>query len=304
MIDRDGIERPDDPHAHMVENSIAARDEEIDENYNFINKNIFFRAFSRFFRRIVIMFMGPWLKRRYKLKIVGKENIKKVRRKGVIVTVNHVHNFDNLLVGTRLLHHRKCYFITLKDNINMPFVGFLLRSLGGIPIPTSVKAMPPFDACITELLRKKKAILICPEASLWPFYRGVRPFKKGAFRFAVKNDVPILPVVISFRRKLRKRPAKKGKEKYKYYFTVHVGEPIYQDKSLEIRRQTLELTDRTYAFYKSTMDEFYADEERLEQEEREALIKSNKKIAKNLKPSPTPTQEEIAQAEDELKELK
>ena len=285
MIDRDGIERPDDPHAHMVENSIAARDEEIDENYNFINKNVIFRAFSRFFRRIVIMFMGPWLKRRYKLKIVGKDNIKKVRRKGVIVTVNHVHNFDNLLVGTRLLHHRKCYFITLKDNIN------------------SVKAMPPFDACITELLKKKKAILICPEASLWPYYRGVRPFKKGAFRFAVKNNVPILPVVISFRRKLRKRSAKKGKEKYKYYFTVHVGEPIYQDNNLEIRRQTIDLTDRTYEFYKSTMDEFYKDEEKIEQEYRAELIKSNKKIARNLKPKLPQTQEETIEAEENLKEL-
>ena len=69
-----------------------------------------------------------------------------------------------------------------------------------------------------------------------------------------------------------------SEEKYKYYFTVHVGEPIYQDNNLEIRRQTIELTDRTYEFYKSTIDEFYKDEEKIEQEYREELIKSNKKI--------------------------
>ncbi len=282
MIDKDGIERPDDPHAHMIHNSITPTDKEINENYNFINKNIFFRFFSFILRFIAIMFMGPWIKHRYKLEIVGKENIKLVKKKGVIVTVNHVHNFDNLLVGTRLLHHRKCYFITLKDNINMPLVGFFLRSLGGIPIPSSLKAMPSFEKSVDELLKKKKAVIICPEASLWPYYRGVRPFKKGAFRFAVKNNSPVLPVVISFRRKLRKKAAKKGKEKYKYYFTVHVGKPLEQDATLERRAQVVDLTNRAHEFYKTTMDKFYAEEEKLEQEYKEELIRSNKKIAKHF----------------------
>lgn len=281
MIDKDGIERPDDPHAHMVENSIAPTDKEIDESYNFLNKNIFFRTWSRIFRRIGIMFLGPWIKHHYNLKVIGKENIKLVRHKGVIVTINHVHNFDNLLVGTRILHHRKCYFITLKDNINMPFVGFLLKTMGGIPIPTSVRALKPFDACIAELMRKKKAVLICPEASLWPYYRGVREFKKGAFRFAVKNNAPILPIVVSFRRKLRKKQFKRGKVKLKYYFTVHVGKPMQADPNLDKRNQVTELTNRTYNYYKETMDKFYAEEELLEKQERLEMFEKNQKFKQN-----------------------
>ena len=282
MIDKDGFERPDDPHAHMMHNPITPIDKDIDENYNFVNKNIFFRFFSFILRCIAVFFMGPWIKHRYKLEIIGKENIKLVKRKGVIVTVNHVHNFDNLLVGTRILNKRKCYFITLKDNINMPIVGFFLRSLGGIPIPSNLKAMPSFERSINQLLNKKKAIIICPEASLWPYYRGVRPFKKGAFRFAVNNSTPVLPVVISFRRKLRKKHAKKGKEKYKYFFTVHIGKPLEADTTLEKRKQAVELTNRTYIFYKETMDKFYMEEEKVEQEYKDFLIRSNKKIAKHF----------------------
>lgn len=282
MIDKDGIERPDDPNAHMVESPMAPVDKEIDENYNFINKNIFFRIWSRLLRRVGIIFLGPWIKRRYRLKIVGKENIKLVRRKGVMVTVNHVHNFDNVLVGSRLLRHRKCYFITLKDNINMPFLGFMLRSLGGIPIPTNRHAMPMFENTIDELLKKKKAIIICPEASLWPYYRGIRPFKKGAFRFAARNDVPVLPVVISFRRKLRKKQAKRGKIKYKYYFTVFVGKPLYADENLKGASKVMELSERTHKFYEDTMNAFYAEEEKLEQEYQEHLIKKSKKIARTF----------------------
>lgn len=282
MIDKDGIERPDDPNAHMVKNSIAPMDREIGENYNFLNKNIFFRLWSRLLRRVGIIFMGPWIKRRYKLKIVGKENIKLVRRKGVIVTVNHVHNFDNLLVGTRLLNHRKCYFITLKDNINMPFVGFLLRSFGGIPIPTDRHALPAFEKSISELLKKKKAIIICPEASLWPYYRGIRPFKKGAFRFAARNNAPVLPVVISFRRKLRKKQAKRGNIKYKYYFTVFVGKPLYANENLKPNDRIIELSERTHKFYEETMNSFYEEEEQMEREYQQHLAQKNKSIAKTL----------------------
>lgn len=283
MIDRDGIERPDNPNEHMVHNSIAPIEKEIDENYNFINKNIFFKMFSRMFRRAGIMILGPFIKHRYKLQIVGKENIKLVKHKGVIVTINHVHNFDHVLVGTRILNHRKCYFITLQDNINMPFVGFLLRALGGIPVPNKRSALPYFENCISTLLKKKKAIFISPEASLWPYYRDIRPFKKGAFRFAVKNDVPILPIVISFRRKLKKRSMFTGKEKFKYYFTVHVGKPLYYNKEINDKQATIDLMNETYEYYKITMAKFYEEEEKLEQEYKQALIDSNRKQARKLK---------------------
>lgn len=267
MIDKDGIERPDDPHAHMVENKQTPIEREIDENYKFINKNIFFRLTGRLFRRLGISLLGPWIKHRYKLQIVGKQNIKLVRRKGVVVTVNHVHNFDTPLIITRLLRHRKCYFVTLKDNVNLPFLGFILRAMGGIPIPSSMKAMPIFEDTINSLLEKKKAVIICPEASLWPYYRDVRPFKKGAFRFAVKNNVPVLPVVMSFRRKLRRFQKNNKNKKYKYYFTVHIGQPIYPDNNLTTSK-IKDLTDRTFDYYRKTIDAFYAEEDMFEQVEQ------------------------------------
>lgn len=259
MLDADGIVRPDDPHAHMVVNKIAPLEREIGENYRFVSKNIFFRLWSRFVRRLGIIFVGQYIKRRYKLKVVGKKNVKLVRRQGCIVTINHVHNLDNLVVGTRLLNHRKCYFITLKENINMPFLGFLLKTMGGIPIPSTIKALKEFDNTISKLLESKKAILICPEVSLWPYFRGIRPFKKGAFSLAVKNNVPILPVVISFRRKQKTHKTKN--KSYKYYFTAVVGKSLYSDENLKtLKEKTQDLLSRTHKFYEQTVEECYKNE--------------------------------------------
>lgn len=298
MIDQDGIERPDDPHAHMVHNKLAPTDKEITADYQFIKGNVFFKLWGRIFRRIVMLIMGPYLKYKYRLKIEGKKNIRAVRRKGCIVTVNHVHNLDNLVIGVNLLHHRKCYFITLKDNINMPFVGFLLRTMGGIPIPTGLKAMAAFENCIGSIMEHKKALIICPEASLWPYYRGIRPFKRGAFRLAVKNEVPILPVVISFRRKLRRKQHHK-KGNFKYYFTVHICPPLQADTTLAQNAQILDLQQRTFHCYQQTIDQFYQEETQYESAQLEkravkahremiedinqTLIKSHKKFRKRQK---------------------
>ncbi len=257
MIDEDGIKRPDNPHAHMRKTRIVTLDREITESYPFVSNNIFFKLWAAILRRCGIIFLGPYIKHKYRLKIIGKINTKTVKKQGVIVTINHVHDFDNLLVATRILKHRKCYFLTLKSNINMRGIGYILKLAGGIPIPTNIRAIMTFGKSVEKLLKNKKAIMVCPEASLWPYYRGIRPFKKGAFYFAVKSEVPVLPVVILFRQKAKKHSHSK-KNKFKYYFTVKVGKPLYPDTTLSNKHKRIdELHSRTYNFYKDTIETFY-----------------------------------------------
>ena len=60
------------------------------------------------------------------------------------------------------------------------------------------------DTCFDEIVH------FYPEAALVPYCSKIRNFKNGAFDFAVKNDVPIVPIVFVFRepkgiRKILKR---------------------------------------------------------------------------------------------------
>ena len=45
-----------------------------------------------------------------------------------------------------------------------------------------------------------KCMHVYPEGSMWELYPYLRPFKKGAFRFAYEYDKKILPLVFSFRK--------------------------------------------------------------------------------------------------------
>lgn len=259
MIDKDGIERPDKPDENILKIKHDKRNLNFDSTYNFRPRNIFFRLWSMFFRGLAIAVFNPFMVFKYKMKTYGAENLKTLKKQGkksFVITCNHVHMFDDVSIGSNLFCWRKIYFTTLDRNIRRRFVGFFLRSLGGIPIPSSsISGMKKFNEDISFLLKKGKPVLYNPEASLWPYYREIRPFKRGAFVTAVNNDVPVLPIVVTFKRKKKRN----GKYKYKLYFTICPH--IEADKSLSVKQATEKLMNQTYETTVKVADDFYKSQD-------------------------------------------
>ncbi len=194
----------------------------VDEHFRFINRNVFFRAGSAMLFYLVgipaltiasRLFLG--------LDIKGQQNLRYLKGGAVTVT-NHVHVLDSTMVACSLFP-RKPLFASLKSNFEIPFIRWLVRLLGGIPIPESPKALHAFLEAMRSQLQKGRIVHFYPEASLWPRYSDLRPFKNGAFHLAVKSDVPIVPMVFTFRepRGLFKKLHKKQ------LVTLTIGKPEY-----------------------------------------------------------------------------
>lgn len=257
MLDKDGIERPDTPDGHVLERKNQKRKVQFDGKYNYRPRNIFFRMWAAFFRALAIAVFNPFVRIKYGYKTYGGEHIRGLKGKPYIVTVNHVHMFDDMSIGTNIYAWRKIYFTTLDQNIRRPMIGFFLRSLGGIPIPVeSVAGMKKFNEDISYLLKKGKVVLYNPEGALWPYYREIRPFKRGAFSMAVKNDVPVLPLVMTFKRKKKRN----GKYKYKIFYTA--CEPVYADKTLATEHeQSKKMQEIVYNKTVETAKNFYESQD-------------------------------------------
>lgn len=254
MIDQDGIERPDDLNAHGRKLTEGTRKIKFDEKYNYCPRNIFFRIWMLVFKCVAGVIFCPIFYIMYRVKVYGRENYRKLRKKPFVVTSNHVHVFDIFGVGAAVMPFRRMYTSVLQTSIKRPLLGFWMRSVGCIPIPnTSVEGMQKYEADLAYILEKRKnPIMYAPEGSLWPNYRGIRPFKKGAFALAVKNNVPILPVAVVFKRK------QKRNKKYKYYLNYIVGEPIYQDEKIEEKTVRIDdMRNRTFKWYEDTLDKWY-----------------------------------------------
>lgn len=233
---------PTNPEQHMMHVK-KTKHKEINENFKYLNKNPLFLFLSVLMRILALIFLPFWLIPHARYKIVGKENAKLVKHKGVLITSNHVHVTDSVLCATRVLGpKRKVRIMMLSENMDIPVASTLMMSLGCFPVADTFGGMKKFNKYVQYLLRKKKPVLIFPEAALWPYYRGIRPFHKGTFVFSVKHNAPILPVVLTF------RTGKTGKQRV----VVNILPPIYPNG-----RDALKLQKDVEALYKTFTERFY-----------------------------------------------
>lgn len=237
------ITYPDRCDEHMLDVN-ATKQVVVDENYPFLLKSFYFKLMRSIYWLGVngIVF---WLCRfTHGLKIYGKENLKKHKdelKNGAITISNHVFMWDYLCVLKAIRPHL-AYFPAWKENLNGGF-GPWIRLSGGIPIPTdSFRTMKKFNAAIEEVLESGKWLHFYPEGSMWGYYPDIRPLKKAVFQYAVKYDKPIIPITLSFR-------PRKGIFKLfgkKPLVDLHIGEPLYADKSLDRRAAAEKMQAEAY----------------------------------------------------------
>lgn len=228
---------------------------DIDENYEYVPKNNIFQFFSNIlYYFIAFPILYVLTKIVYDFKIEGMENLENIES-GAISVSNHVLILDCAMVGLAL-RHKRVFYTTQEDSFKIPFVRKLIRLLRAIPIPSEAKNKPHFFNALHDLLSKGHVVHFYPEASLWPYYDKIRNFKSGAFRFALKNDVPIIPMVFTFREPRKFRKLFKRKKDV----TLKILSPVKYDKSLtdENYRQSInDFLSITYEKMDDYLNNFY-----------------------------------------------
>lgn len=215
----------------------------IDENYKYIDNDKIFSFFSNLlYYGIAFPILTILNKILYDLKIEGKENIKNLQT-GAISISNHVLILDCSMIGLAYGIHKKIYFTTREGSFRIPFVRRLIKLLRAVPIPTKLKNKEYFIKGIDKALQEGKIIHFYPEKALWPYCEKIRNFKNGAFNFAIKNNVPVIPIIISFRKPKGIRKLFKKKKDV----TVKILKPIkYINKNDNKKDCVEELKNQVY----------------------------------------------------------
>ena len=238
----------DDPSAHKIHMPTPFV-YNVDENFVFVNRNIFFRLSSTILFYIIAI---PLLKILsilwFGLRIKGEKNLGYLKS-GAITVANHMHALDSPMIACSLFP-RKAHMATLKSNFEIPIIRWLVRMLGGVPIPETPKALYSFMESMREELDKGRIVHFYPEASLWPWHSELRPFKNGAFNLAVRSSVPVVPMVFKFRdakwpiSMIRKKPL----------ITLEVGSPIYPHEEGTNKQRIIMLRDKTHEYMVGMLD--------------------------------------------------
>ena len=164
-----------------------------------LNRTPLFLAASGALMGIVIALGLPFARLAYSYKVKGRKNMRALGKKPVIIVGNHSLPLDCLIHGQALLP-RLSYFTVIEATILAPVLGTLVRLLGGVPIPSDQRRLPDIDDAFRKALSGRGAVFFYAEGECFLLNQEIKPFKAGAFYYAIAMGVPILPIVSVLKR--------------------------------------------------------------------------------------------------------
>ncbi len=191
---------------------------------------------------------GIWKK--YKGKCFGKDKIKGI--KNAILTCNHVDMFDCLVVKKALSNHR-VYITAGEFNNQKGRFGDLMRAGRMMPFGSDIACQKNMNKAIEKLLKTNNYVMFYPEEAMWWHYKKPRPLKNGAFHYAVKHNVPVIPLFITFDK--LDTFIEEGVNNDR--FTVHVLDPIYPDPDSPRNQNVEQMKNTNYLSWKKKYEEYY-----------------------------------------------
>ena len=192
-------------------------------------------------------------------KINGIENLKNMKT-GAIVTCNHFNPYDSFTIEKvfRLAgqHKNKKLFKVIREGnyTNFPgMYGFFFRNCNTLPLSSNKRTMIEFIKAVDVILKRGDFILIYPEQSMWWNYRKPKPLKNGAFNFAARNNVPVIPIFITM-----EDSDIIGEDGFPVQeYTVNIENPIYPDENLTEKENTETMKEKNYEVWKNIYEDFY-----------------------------------------------
>lgn len=177
---------------------------------------------------------------------------------GAILTCNHFNPFDNYAVLKAIerdLPKKTLYKIIREGNYTSfkGLYGYFFRHCNTLPLGSNLHVMGELSRGVSTLLARGERILIYPEQGMWWNYKKPRPLKDGAFRFAAKNSVPVIPFFIT----MQDTAALDGAGFPVQAYTVHIMPAIYPDEGLPLRARIAAMRERNYALWKEKYEEIY-----------------------------------------------
>lgn len=191
-----------------------------------------------------------YINRKYRTKFYNRKNIKGI--KSAILTCNHVDMFD-CLVANQAVFPKRLLTTAAPFNNRKGFLGHMMRVGDMLPMSEDYQGMKNFTNSIGHYLKKNNFVMFYPEQAMWWHYEKPRPLKDGAYHFAVKYNVPVIPLIITF----TNEPYIEKNGLLRKKFHLHILKPIYPKAELSKQENMEYLKAEDFKQRKQKYEEFY-----------------------------------------------
>lgn len=191
-----------------------------------------------------------------KTEIVGIEKLKGIKG-GAMITSNHFSPIENTAIRhlVKKLGKKRLNIVCQETNLAMTgAIGFLMNYGDTIPICENVRYMQrDFTNILSELVENDEYVLIYPEKEMWFNYRKPREFKRGAYYYAARLNVPVISCFVE----MQDLPERDKGDFNKVKYTVHILDVMYPDINKTVKENSVEMCKKDYELKKSVYEKVY-----------------------------------------------
>lgn len=174
-----------------------------------------------------------------------------LKNKGFIITANHFSPYDSLVIRSfcnKKTKRNKLSIVVAESNVFMKGkLGWLLKNINTMPFTNDIRYIDKnFNPSLAKCFKKKHCVLFYPEQEMWPSYIKPRPLKSGAYHYASKFLVPVVPTFIALEKK-----------ECMTIYHLYIGKIIYPERQLSIKENKERMLIQDYSFKKEAYEQFY-----------------------------------------------
>lgn len=212
-----------------------------------------------FFARRLANLSLLWFGHDLRITLEGVENLRGLPHNGgAIMTSNHFSKFESLCVlkaAKKVPGRHRLWRVIKGNNVFIPgIIGFLMRHCDTLPLSTNLRTQRLFAEDLGTILSRGGLVLIYPEQAMWWNYRKPRPHKPGAYFYAAKNHVPVIPLFVTMTDQAGRTD---GAGFPKQAYTVHILPPIYPDPARSLRENERAMQEKNEQLCREVYERVY-----------------------------------------------
>lgn len=238
-------------YKNMLEDDFAGmaiRRAEIGADFPYIRESWIWRTYSWLLYYLVAIPIVFCISKLYLgMRFENRKALRALSSGGYFLYCNHTHWLDVFIIPLAAFPKR-VYTVAGADAVSIRGLRHLVMLLGCLPIPTKLTALPRYREVIRRRFIEGGCIAVFPEAHIWPYYTGIRPFRDTSFTYPAQLDAPVAAATVTYRKRrgLFRFCRKPG-------MTVQIGAPIYGEGGA--REKKAFLRDQVYAYMCKTASE-------------------------------------------------
>lgn len=222
-----------------------------DSSFRYNHKSPLWNLLAFFlYRLIAIPFAYLFCRIGFQMRIVNRDILRPFRKTGFYLYGNHTQTASDAFVPSLVSFPKKTYLIANPDAVSLPGLGGIVQMLGAIPIAGTMGGMKNMMEAIDRRHQSGATVAVYPEAHIWPYYTGIRPFRSTSFAFPVKDGSPSFAVTTTY----QEREGLLGGRRPR--ITVFVDGPFFPDPGLEKNAAKENLRNKIYAAMQERAQKF------------------------------------------------